>query len=776
LDNLVYSFSCNHELRDIGDYALLIGRNSTVKTLIKGKSQTIILFFVFLFFWGGNSISAEKGAGNQDVNPVGRAKIGLVLSGGGARGAAHIGVLEVLEEMHVPIDCIVGTSMGSIVGGLYASGMSPAEINEALAAIDWKDAFNDNIPREDRSFRRKRDDDLYLIKHKPGIGDDGKIKLPTGFLQGQKIDLIFKELTLPLSDIKNFDQLNIPFRAVATDITTGEMVVFSSGDLAKSMRASMSIPGIFAPMEMDGRLLVDGGVSNNLPVDVARDMGAEIVIVVDISTPLKKREELTSALSITAQLTGILTRRNTEAQIATLSDKDILIVPDLSDISSADFEISEEIVPKGKVAAEQHREQLVKLAISQTDYANLVHVQPERKTTPPVIEFIKLDNQSRVSDEVIMARLHVKTGEPLDVQALERDIGRIYGLELFQTVTYEVVEEDGKNGLIIHPKERSWGPNYLQLGLRLSDNFKGDSSYNLGAAYTRTAINRLNGEWRTGLQIGENPGIATGIFQPLDVDSRYFIHPRLFYENRSYNVFTPNADLIAQYLVSRYGIDIGAGREFGTWGEARLGYRRYSGELKLRIGSPALPEDDYNSGELYGQLAVDKLDNLNFPHEGYFGRLEYIWSNEALGADVDFDQILFNGGVAFTWDRNTLLTGVRFDATPDNDAQIQNWFRLGGLFKLSGYQENELSGQQLALLRLIYMRRIWDFNFLPTYLGASLEAGNTWQDIDDIKFNNLITAGSLFIGFDSVIGPLYVAYGIAENNKSSFYFYLGKMF
>jgi NTE family protein len=300
-----------------------------VKTLVKIFSQTTILFLVFLFFSVDYGTAAEKGERNQDVRTTERPKIGLVLSGGGARGAAHIGVLEVLEEMHIPIDCIVGTSMGSIVGGLYASGMSPAEINEALATIDWEDAFNDNIPREDRSFRRKRDDDLYLIKHKPGIGDDGKIKLPTGFLQGQKIDLIFKELTLPVSDIKNFDQLNIPFRAVATDITTGEMVVFSSGDLAKSMRASMSIPGIFAPMEMDGRLLVDGGVSNNLPVDVARDMGAEIVIVVDISTPLKKREELTSALSITAQLTGILTRRNTEAQIATLSDKDILIVPPL---------------------------------------------------------------------------------------------------------------------------------------------------------------------------------------------------------------------------------------------------------------------------------------------------------------------------------------------------------------------------------------------------------------------------------------------------------------
>jgi len=743
---------------------------------VKTFLQPTIFLIVFLLFSASDTTGAEENPKNLDIHPTGRPKIGLVLSGGGARGAAHIGVIEVLEEMYVPIDYIVGTSMGSIVGGLYASGMSTAQITEALITIDWEDAFNDNIPREDRSFRRKRDDDLYLVKHKPGIGDDGKIKLPTGFLQGQKIDLIFKELALPVSDIRDFDALSIPFRAMATDITTGEAVVLGSGDLAKSMRASMSVPSIFSPVEMDGRLLVDGGVSNNLPVDVARDMGADIVIAVDISTPLKKREQLTSAVSITTQLTGILTRHNTEAQIATLSGKDILIVPELGNISSSDFKESGQAVPKGRAAAEQHREQLAGLAVSQAGYANLVRSMPERKTTPPVIYFVKLDNRSRVSDAVIMARLHVKTGEPLDLQALDHDIGRIYGLELFENVDYEVVEEDGKNGLLIHARERSWGPNYLQFGLAFGDNFEGESTYNLGAAYTRTAINRLNGEWRTTVQIGGDPVIATEIFQPLDVASRYFINPRLYYAKGNYNVFSPDADILAQYRVSRYGIDIGGGREIGAWGEARLGYRRYAGDVEVRIGGPTLPEGNFNSGELYGQLAVDKLDDVNFPRAGYFGRLEYLWSDEALGADTDFDQILFNGGYAYTWGRNTLLTGVNFYATPDNDSPVQNLFRLGGLFKLSGYQMNELSGQHLGLLRLFYMRRIGDFNLVPMYLGGSLEAGNTWQDTDDIEFNNLIGAGSLFIGLNTFIGPLYIAYGVAEHKHDSFYLYLGKIF
>jgi len=738
--------------------------------------QTTILFSLFLLFSAGAGISAERSGEASNVQPAGRPKICLVLSGGGARGAAHIGVIEVLEEMHIPIDCIAGTSMGSIVGALYASGMSTGEITEALTSIDWADAFNDNIPREDRSFRRKRDDDLYLVKHKPGIGDDGKIKLPKGLLQGQKIDLLLKELTLPVSHIRNFDHLTIPFRAVATDITTGKAVVLGSGDLAESMRASMSIPGVFAPVEIDGRLLVDGGVSDNLPVDVARDMGAEIIIAVDISTPLKKREQLTSTLSITGQLTGIITRRNTEEQIASLSGTDIFIVPDLGDISTADFAESGEAVPKGRAAAEQQREKLAGLTVSPADYADMVSALPERQTTLPVIEFVKLDNQSRLADAVIMARLHVKRGEPLDVQSLETDIGRIYGLELFENVNYEVVEEDGKNGLLIHAKERSWGPNYLQFGFQLGDDFNGESAYNFGFAYTRTAINRLNGEWRTAMQIGENTSIATELFQPLDVDSRYFINPRIYYKRDNYYVFTRNADLIAKYGVNSYGADISGGREFGAWGEARLGYRRYVSDVEVRIGDPVPGEDNYDSGELYGRLMVDKLDDVNFPRAGYVGRLEYIWSDKALGADADFDQIVFTGGFAYSWDSNTLMAAVDVSTTPDDDAPIQNLFQLGGLFNLSGYQMDELSGQQLGLLKLIYMRRVGKLNIMPMYLGGSLEAGNTWQDKDDIELNDLLRAGSVFIGLDTFFGPLYIAYGLAENNHDSFYLYLGKIF
>ena len=707
-----------------------------------------------------------------------RPKIGLVLSGGGARGAAHIGIIKVLEEMRIPIDYIGGTSMGSIIGGLYASGMSSDELEKTVTGVDWDEAFSDLIPREDRSFRRKTDDKTYLVKGKPGLSDSLEIKLPPGLIQGQQIDILFKRLALPVSTIYDFDEFRIPFRAVATDIVTGEPVILGSGDLAQAMRASMSVPSVFSPVIIDDKILVDGGISKNLPIDIVRNMGADIIIAVDISTPLAGPEKLKSALEITWQLTGILTRRNTEKQIATLTEKDVFIVPDLADITSGSFSRAGNAITIGYKAAEDKKQELMKLVLAQSDYdAYLAARDPDKaksEPVPPVIEFIKLDNRSRVSDKVILARLHIETGQPLDVEKLEKDIGVIYGLELFENITYEIVEEDGKAGLVLHVRERSWGPNYIQAGLTLAGNQEGDSYYNLGFAYTRTAINTLDGEFRVAVQIGSAPIIYAEIYQPFDYGSRYFIHPRLFWGKRNVNIFSSAGEILAEYNVARYGGDLAVGRELGTWGEARIGILRMQGDVEVRTGATYLPNYDYDSGELYLKLTADKLDNFNFPRAGVYGFVQYLSSLEDIGADSSFDQVLFNALIAKSWDRNTLLGGARFYSTLDSDAPLQNLFQLGGLFNLSGYLDDELSGQHLGLLRMVYMRRIGNFNVMPTYIGASLESGNVWQDKGDIDFDTLITAGSLFLGVDTPLGPIYLGYGLAEGNKHSFYFYLGK--
>jgi NTE family protein len=739
----------------------------------------IVILPVLLLIFVLHSLPQGVQAGNP-AELQKRPKIGLVLSGGGARGAAHIGVIKVLEELKIPIDCIAGTSMGSIVGGLYASGMTIGEIETVLTSIDWSDAFKDLIPREDRSFRRKTDDETYLLKQKAGLGDDLKFKLPTGFIQGQKIDLIFKRLTIPVSDIRTFDDFIIPYRAIATDIVTGEAVILDSGDLAMTMRASMSVPAVFSAIEIDSRLLVDGGVSNNLPVDVVREMGAEIVIAVDISTPLLKREELKSAVAITEQLTGILTRRNTEAQIASLSDNDILIVPDLGEITSGSFARADEAVPIGYAAAEAKKKELLRFSLPEVAYANFLAGRTidktKRTTTTPVVDFIRLDNQSRLSDEMLLARLQNLEGQPLDVAKLENAIGKIYGLELFENIRYEVVEEEGQTGIILQVKERSWGPNYLQLGIAMSGDQDGDSTYNIALAYTRTAINRLAGEWRTVVQIGESPLIFSEIYQPLDVNSRYFIHPKILIGRNNVNFYSREGEKLAEYRVSQYGIDFAAGRDFGTWGESRLGIRRMSGDAAVKVGRAGLPDYDFDRGEFYLRLATDKLDDRRFPRKGVFGFMEYVASREGLGADSSFDQLLLDITGAKSWGRHTVQVGGRYFSTINDNAPIQNRFELGGLFNLSGFKEDQLSGQQLGLLRVGYMRRIGDFNLMPMYLGGTLEGGNTWEDRDAMDLDDLILGASIYLGLDTFLGPIYFAYGQAEHSNNSFYFYLGKIF
>jgi NTE family protein len=709
-----------------------------------------------------------------------RPKIGLALSGGGARGAAHIGVIRVLEEMRVPIDCIAGTSMGSIVGALYATGYTADELEQIVTGIDWGTVLKDDPERAERSFRRKRDDDIYLIKSKPGIGDDGELKFPTGLIQGQNVSLLFEKLTLPVTAIEDFDDLRIPYRAVATDIGTGEAVVLGSGSLAQAMRASMSVPGGFAAVEIDGKLLVDGGVANNLPISVVREMCADIVIAVDISTPLEEPEKVRSIFSITNQLIGFLTRRNTEQQIATLGERDLLIVPDLGDIGTGDFSRSGEAVPTGTVAADKVRGRLAALSLTRADYtAYLAGAPADASQQPlPVIDFIRIENASNLGEETLRRYVRnqgaVAIGQPPDLAAVDRELARLYGLELFETITYEIVEENGRTGMVFKVKERSWGPNYLQAGFASATDFNGESTFNFGFGYTRTLINELNGELRILGQIGEDPFLGAEIYQPLDWGQRWFVSPRVFAGSFNQNLYD-DGNRVAEYRVRQYGVTLSGGLNLSDSARLQAGVFRSFAEVDLHTGDPQVFDDfDVDSGGVSVNFAIDSLDDINFPRRGELVSLTWRSSLEALGADEDFDQVLAAVGKPLTWGRDTVIPTVRFESTLDDDALLTDLFTAGGFLRLSGYQPDELSGQHFGLLTAVYLRRVNDFNLLPIYLGASLESGNVWQDSDDL-FENMILAGSAFLGVDSPLGPIYLGLGVAEGgNNETLFLSIGK--
>ncbi|MFK7885839.1 MAG: patatin-like phospholipase family protein [Gammaproteobacteria bacterium] len=721
--------------------------------------------------WSSTAIAAACDT-DQD-----RPSVGLALSGGGARGAAHVGVLKVLEELSIPVDCIAGTSMGAIVGGLYAGGMSAAELEQVIGSVDWSDAFRDDPQRDQLSFRRKQDDYDFLADFELGLRD-GAVKLPLGVVQGQKLGLLLRRLNTPVGAIASFDRLPIPFRAVATDAVSGSTVVLGSGDLTRAQRASMAAPGVFAPVVLDGRLLIDGGISNNLPINVARAMGADIVIAVDISFPLLPRESLDSAITLSNQALTILVRREAARQLGLLTPRDVAIVPPLGTYSSADFSSLSVAIETGYKAASKQREQLAALSIDATQHAAwLAQRAAQRATPPPRIRNIELQDDSRLSRATLASNLRLKVGDVYDPALLEQDIARLYGLNIFEVVDYEVAGEE-QIDIKITTREKSWGPNFLNFGMSLADDFERAGRYAVGMRYTRTQVNPMGGEWRIDLQFGSQPRLTTEFYQPLGRGSRFFVAPRINLEKFDGEFFDDIGNLLGQYRVSTqdYGVDLGY--TFNERSEVRLGLIYGSGRARRIIGDPTLPQFDVDGGRARFLYRYDSLDDTAFPTSGQRMSATFQSLRDALGADIDRERTAVEWIGVKTLRDTHFLAGLSVSSNLSGNGGIEDLFSLGGLFQLSGYRTNSLNGQHAALATLSGYRGVSFNNRLPfpLYVGASIETGNTWQDTRDVDFDSLRFGGSLFVGLDTPIGPAYLAYGIAENGNTATYFFLGQRF
>ena len=713
---------------------------------------------------------------------VNRPKVGLVLSGGGARGIAHIGILKVLERMRVPIDCIVGTSMGAIVGGLYAAGTSPEDLEDLVQSIPWNEAFKDKPATDQLSFRRKGESQAYRIDLNLGYGE-GKVKTARGFVQGQNLNTLLKKLLLHTSNIKDFDKLRIPFRAVAADIETGDAVVLRSGDLAAAIRASMSIPGFFAPEEIEGKMLVDGGIANNLPINVAREMGADILIVVDIGTHLRGRTDLNSAASITAQVMTILIQRNVAAQVKTLHARDILIRPDLGNVGTTDFSQTQKALRIGQDAGAKVQERIAGLSVSAEGYRAYLKKQRHPPLELPIVDYVAVQQpNNNLSQNSLEAKIQTKAGKKLNLDTLDKDLNRLYGLDTFERVNFRLEEKDKKTGLIFEPVEKSWGPTSMRFALSWADNFQGESTYTIGASIVRTQLNSLGGEWRNQFQLGDRPRVFSELYQPLDLAAHYFIAPQVSYSEQNINLYRSQSkgDSIAQYRVKEAMAGLDMGREFGNWGEFRLGLRRGYGATRINIGPADLDSGSYNVGGLFSSFSYNTLDNFNFPLRGTTTDVAVLTTLQELGSDVKANSLTAGFLTAKTWDRITIIPSVSYAGVFEGSTQIQNAHSIGGFFNLSGYMPYELSGQYIGLGRIIAYRNMGNYGLgemtAQLYLGFSAEAGNAWQERNDITLGSLIYAGSVFVGANTYIGPVYLLYGMAEGGHQAVGLLIGQRF
>ena len=709
----------------------------------------------------------------QDTPPAPpkRPKVGIAFAGGGARGGAHIGVLKVLEELHVPVDYVAGTSIGSIVAALYASGMAPDEMEKVLATTDWDDALRDDQPRQDQPYRQKQDDDLYLIKAELGF-HKGSLVLPSGLVRGQKLNYLLRRLTLPATNVHDFDELRIPFRCVATDIVTGGKVVLGKGDLASAVRASMAIPGFFTPVEWDGKLLTDGGTADNMPVDVVREMGADIVIAIDISTPLKKREEITNFLSITGQTSGFLTRLNVEEQIRTLKkDHDVLVTPNLDEVSTLDFKQFPKASELGYKAADAMRGTLARLAVSEAEYAAFLKRQREAREDP-VVQEVRVEAPAGVDPRLVEGRVLTKPGK-VHWNVLEGDLARLYELGDYQTVDFHIATEGTRKVLVFDGAPKPPAPTRLRFGLLLDTDFS-NSSFGLrvGAYFTR--LNALRGEVRTKIEVGRQNSVLLEFYQPTDFGGRFFVSPTVSFTRLPFDLYVDNAN-VARLRTDTFAGGLDLGLSLGRYGEIRLGALRSQTDFKTEIFTGAPTEGTAQTTALRLNAAFDQLDSVTFPRHGWAANVEVFEAFDSLGGDDRYGKLTAGAGFARSFGETTLVVAARTDTRIGPDFRpLYDQAILGGFLKLSGLAQGQLHGDNTLLGRLIAFQRLSKMDGLlgtGVYLGASIETGQAWTT--GLTFNDLRLAGSVFLGADTLLGPLYVAYGLADGGFHSFYLALG---
>jgi NTE family protein len=687
-------------------------------------------------------------------------------------------VIRVLEDHQVPVDMIAGTSMGAFVGALYASGKSANEIEHIVGQVDWAEVFRPDSPRDDLSFRRKLQEDSFLVRYRLGL-EDGRIVFPKGIVPGYRLNLTLQNLFRPSSVSQAFDDLPIPFRAVATDLQNGEEVILDSGDLATAVYISMAVPGLMPPVEFGGRILVDGGLANNIPVSVVRAMGADIVIAVDVGSPFRGRNELDSLISVLDQTIRLLVAGNAVATLKTLTADDVLITPELQGIVTADFARMLDAVSEGENAARAMSERLVERALTSEQYAHYrARVRPQ-EVSAPSIDFIQIENDSRLSDEVIRARIRAEPGKPLQRDELSQDLARLSAMDTFERVDYKLVKTGGETGLVINAQAKPDGGDFVQFGLGISDNLDDDSQYNAGAGFTITDLNRLGGEWRTELNVGSRPRFFSEFYQPVDDRERYFVVPSVEFLRRDLKIRDGNQTL-SEIQVDTLELGLGVGRNFDNWGAVQLSFLRSTGEFETKVGTPRV-DGNLNSGSLGAQFAYDTLDNLNFPHSGAQGRLELTAVREPFGARNNYNIAVGGAQRAATWGRTTLLSGLSGGTAFDGDVSLADFFELGGFLRLSGTEPGDFAGQYFGFGRLVVYHQIRGDQIpslvnVPIYLGGSLEAGRAWAARSDITFNSLVFASSAFVGMDTFLGPVYFGGGLTDNGNSSLYLFVGPVF
>lgn len=662
-----------------------------------------------------------------------RPRIGLVLGGGGAKGAAHIGVLRVLDELRIPIACVTGTSMGALVGATFASGMPPEDIERNVRAINWAQTVGSEGLRDRTPIQRKLAGITYTNNLDLGLRR-GRLIAPGGLIGTQDIEDVIRALVSDARFTQDFDDLPLPFRAVATDMKAGEMVILDSGDLSVAMRASMAVPGAFSPVLLGDRILSDGGMMRNLPVDVARDLCAEVVIAVSLRSPPPEAQDLTSALSLAGRALDVMIDANQNAQIATLAKWDVNIVVPMGDIGSASFDRVPDAIPLGAAAARNHLEELKRYSVPEAEYLAWRQAVTRPDRAPTRLAEVRVNGLQRVNPEFVKTQLrNAQAGAEVTSLDIVDDTRRIYALGDFERVAYRLDGPPDARVLELDVQEKSWGPNFVRLDLGLAANGDGQLQAILRADHTRTWMNSMGGQWQSALQLGFETIVGTRFYQPLDTRQRFFVRPGVRYDRILEDIYS-DGDRIARYAFAQAYGELDFGVNLGTRAQVSAGLRRGSIKADRDTGSTLFPElDSTDDAQTRVGFTYDTRDNVRLSTRGTFMNARYVTSGAWLSGELDYS--LVEGVItrSFPFRGDALTLGVSGGREITGDLPVVEQFRLGGIRSFPGLQRGELRGTSYWYATTAYNWKVADIQSLfgqALFAGLRLQAGRMGGRVD----------------------------------------------
>ena len=732
-------------------------------------------FAVVLLVGSIASVAAHAAGGPQQQ----RRRVGVAFGGGSARGLAHVGVVRWLEEHHIPIDVIAGTSMGGLVGGAVASGMSADELAAMLARVDWDEMFGFS-PFRYKNIRRKNDARDYPSRIEFGV--KGGLKLPVALNNGQQVDFLLTRIGGPYETrLSSFDELPTPFRAVAVDLVTAQQVVLARGSLASALRATMSLPGIFPPVERDGMVLVDGGAMNNVPADVVRGMGADVVIAINVGFMGSTRDVNRSMLALMGQTVDVMMQASTRNA---LKSADIVINPALETFGSLDWRKNAELAEAGYRAAEAMKDQLLPLAIGDAEWtAYLENRQRRRKIDWPSPQFIAVDGATTSDRARIELALAPLIGTPLDVTVLEAKLETFAGLDHYETVGWQLAEANGRPGIRVDARPKAYAPPFLMLGLSLQNTASDTFEFQLAARYLTFDLVGSGSELRVDGAVGARASFGAELYRPLGRTSLFITGAGLArHETLS---FVSDDVVVARYSEDRVLAALGIGTNLGRDSDLRLLLSLGDLDAAVETGDPGLPELHGRESRARLEWRYDVQDSAVVPSSGMraAARIDYIADSPDAPPEVaanrsndGITQTEIGGSKVWRFRRTDRLFVTGGAGTTSGHPLPTEQFQLGAPLRLGAYAPGEVRGDHYAVVSAGYLRgvgRLADFLGGGIFLGGWIEGGSAFDDIDSARFKTDFSVGAIA---DTLVGPVILGGSFGVDGAWRYYIGIGRLF